>query len=422
MSHFAPLGLIELLAGIENGLSPATSIARAMERIEAVDGGIGAFATLAPPESLGAAAKASGPLAGVPLGIKDIFDTADMATAYGSPIHAGFRPSSDAVLVAMARAAGAAVMGKTVTTEFAFLQPAATGNPAAPGHTPGGSSSGSAAAVAAGMVAGAFGSQTAGSVIRPAAFCGVAGFKPSFRLLPTVGMKCSAWTLDTAGLFAATVADVAMLAERLSGRPLSVRQDAVPALRLGLYRSAVDGRIEPAMREAWETAARLAERAGARLVEIEEPAALARARQAQETIQFYESALSLTHERRLHADELSPRLREALEKGAAIEPAAYDEARRTARQARRAVTALFGEVDALLAPSALGPAPASLASTGDPVMNRLWTLTGNPCVSVPGLRASDGRPLGLSVVARFGRDGQALALASWLEGLLSRPK
>lgn len=418
MTRFTPFGLIETLREIEDGFAPADAIARSRERIEALDGGIRAFTALAPPESLDAAKQAKGPLAGIPLAFKDIFDTADMGTEYGSPIYAGHRPASDAPLVTFARARGAAVMGKTATTEFAFLNPTLTRNPAAPGHTPGGSSSGSAAAVAAGMVAGAFGSQTAGSVIRPASFCGVAGYKPSFRLLPTVGMKPFAWTLDTVGLFAAGVKDAAMLAALLTGRPLAVEE--TPAhVRVGLYHSHLDDQLHPAMREAWQRAAGLLERAGATLTDIREPFALARAHGAQARIQLYEGAISLAHERQVHAGDLSPRLREALDEGAAIPPSAYDDDRRTARRARRAATSLFEDVDILLAPSALGPAPEGLECTGDPAMNRLWTLTGNPCVNVPGLETG-GLPLGLSVIGRFGQDARTLACGDWLEGMMRR--
>ncbi|GGD20873.1 amidase [Aureimonas glaciei] len=414
-----PIRLTALLADIDSGaVTPQASIAAAREAIDASDEALGAFVRLAPETSLAAALAATGPLRGVPFGVKDIFDTADMATEYGSPLYAGHRPWADAALVAMARRQGATILGKTATTEFAHMRPAATRNPHDLAHTPGGSSSGSAAAVAAGMVAGAFGSQTAGSVIRPAAFCGVAGYKPSFRLLPTVGMKTYAWSLDTAGLFAVGVADVALLTALLTGRNLAVAAVPLGSLRIGLYRSAVDAALTPEMREALATAARLLESAGAVLTDLAEPAALAEAREAQRVVQDFEGALALGHEHRTHRDGLSPALGAALDAGAATTPDAYDAARRRARHGRKAATALFDTVDALLVPSALGAAPRSLETTGDPVMNRLWTLTGNPCVNVPGLTTAAGMPLGVTIVTRFGRDREALAIAAHLEALL----
>lgn len=412
----APRSLLALLRDVEAGrTTPARAVAAARERAGALNGTLHAFARLADPA---APPPAGGPLAGVSLGVKDIFDTADMATEHGSPIYRGFRPRADAPLVASARLAGASVLGKTATTEFAFLQPSETRNPHDPARTPGGSSSGSAAAVAAGLVEGAFGTQTAGSVIRPAAFCGVAGFKPSFRLLPMAGAKPFAPTLDTAGLFAAGVADVAHLAAVLSRRADLAAGEAPSRLRVGLYRSRIDDLADPAMRDAWERAARLWERAGAMLIDIAETDALHEARRAQPTLQLFEGALSLLHERTHHSALLSPLLREALDEGAAIEPAAYDEARRRARRGRREATMLFERCDVLLAPSAPGAAPRTLASTGDPAFNRLWTLTGNPCVNVPGALDTEGMPLGLTVVARFGRDALALRAAERLESLL----
>ena len=220
------LSALELARRIEAGaLSPRAVVELCAEAVATHESEIGAFAAL----ELDAARRrveqqqlALLPLRGLPVGIKDIFDTADLPTAYGSAIYAGHRPKADAAMVMLIRRAGGLVLGKTVTTEFASLEPAGTRNPRNPAHTPGGSSSGSAAAVAAGMVPLALGSQTGGSVIRPAAFCGVAGFKPSYRLLPTVGMKCFSWSLDTVGLFGASVPDVAFAAAAMSGRDLRV--------------------------------------------------------------------------------------------------------------------------------------------------------------------------------------------------------
>ena len=372
--------------------------------------------------ALAAAAKATGPLAGIAVGVKDIFDTHDMPTEFGSPIYAGNRPASDAAMVAMMRAKGAIVAGKTVTTEFAFRDPAGTRNPRNLAHSPGGSSSGSAAAVAAGMVPAAVGTQTGGSVIRPAAYCGVAGYKPSFRLVPMVGVKPFSWSLDTAGFFAASVADAAEFAARLTGRPLAVEAVDPCALRIGLCRTSVWKKASADMRAAVELAAGRAAKAGATVVEIDEPEALAAAREAHLALQNFEAAMALAFEYEHHGKRLSKALRKALKQGLETTPEAYDETRRIARRARRETGALFETVDVLLTPSATGAAPKGLSSTGSPLFNKLWTLTGNPCVNMPGVTDAAGLPLGVQVLARFGRDRTALSAASWLEALLASTK
>ena len=406
-----------ILKAIEDRrMTAVDAIDAARRRIAAGDSEIGAFVCLAEDD---ARQSTEAPLAGISIGVKDIFDTHDMPTEMGSPLYEGHRPRFDAALVAMARSAGATIIGKTVTTELASIDPKDTRNPVAPSHTPGGSSSGSAAAVAAGFVSAAFGSQTGGSVIRPASFCGIAGFKPSFRLLPTVGMKTFSWSLDTAGVFAASVADLALLAERITGRPLTSLSAAdANGLRIGLYRAKVDDHLDHEMTKAIGAAARLLERAGARIVDLAEPAALSEGRDSHGTIQGFEAARALMHEHVSGGDRLGPKLRAILDEGATVEPDAYDGARRCARLARKAATSLFETVDALLVPSASGPPPAGLASTGDPTMAKLWTLTGNPVVNVPGLTTSAGLPLGVSIVTRFGRDREALTIADCLERLI----
>lgn len=409
------LSVSRILRDIAAGRDTAeAAVARSRALIENGDGALKAFVALAPDGPVAT----QGPLAGIAVGVKDIFDTFDMPTAYGSPIHEGYRPAADAAVCAMLRARGAHVIGKTATTEFAFLQPAATLNPRDPAHTPGGSSSGSAAAVAAGMIPAAIGTQTGGSVIRPAAFCGVTGYKPSFRLFPATGMKTFAWSLDTVGFFAASVEDVALFCALLSRRDLAA--DPLPAPpRIGLYRSSAWDEASDAMRDAVMRAATLAENAGATVREIAEPEALARGRDVHATIQNYEAALALGDEHTRHRDALSAMLLAALDDGRATEPPVYDDARRVARHARRAATGLFDSVDVLLTPSAPGAAPRDRGQTGSPLFNRLWTLTGNPAVNVPGLADAAGMPLGVQIVARFGRDKQALQAARWLERLLA---
>ncbi|WP_346906644.1 amidase [uncultured Roseibium sp.] len=404
----------KIIADIAAGRdTPAAAVARSRAKIGERDGDIHAFEALAPE---GAPIAKEGPLAGIAVGVKDIFDTYDMPTRYGSPIYEGFRPRADAPIVAMARARGAHIVGKTVTTELAFLDPAKTVNPHDPAHSPGGSSSGSAAAVAAGMIPAAIGTQTGGSVIRPAAFCGIAGYKPSFRLFPTGGMKTFAWTLDTTGFFAASVADVALFAALLGRRDLAADPVATPP-RIGLYRSGIDSEASVEMRDAVTRAAEIAERAGATVFEVAEPDQIRRGREVHAAVQGYEAAISLAHDLAFHANELSDILRETLEEGRSIPPHVYDEARRAARHARKAATGLFDDIDVLLAPSAPGAGPLrSLGTTGSALFNKAWTLTGNPCVNVPGLADAAGMPLGIQLIGRFGRDKQTLQAGHWLEG------
>ena len=391
------LSALELVRQIETGaLTPRAVIDRCADAIAKRDGEIGAFVALDIEAARERAERlATLPLRGLPIGVKDIYDTADLPTQYGSAIYAGHRPKADAAMVALIRRAGGVVIGKTVSTEFASLQPAGTRNPHNLAHTPGGSSSGSAAAVAAGMVPIALGSQTGGSVIRPAAYCGVVGFKPSFRLMPTIGMKCFSWSLDTVGLFAAGVADAAFAAALISGRDLRIDGTEPTAPRIALVRSQSWPEASASMQDAIARAARAAEAAGAKITEVELPPIFETATQAHGTIQDHEAYQALADEIDRHRDRLGPILREQLDNAAAITPAAYDDARRLARQARRALVDFMEGIDVLLTPSAPGAAPHGLGSTGKPTFNRLWTLLGTPCINVPGLLDSAGLPLGV---------------------------
>ena len=360
-----------------------------------------------------------GALAGVSIGVKDIFDTRDMPTGYGSPIYDGHQPVADASLVSMLKVAGAVIAGKTVTTEFAWFQPGPTRNPHNPEHTPGGSSSGSAAGVAAGFFAAAIGSQTGGSIIRPSAFCGVAGYKPSFRLFPTIGMKHFSWSLDTVGFFAAGAADAAFVASACSGRDLLVDEHEKAAPRIGVYRSNIDNQIDEDMVAALDRAASLSGKAGAAVVIIDAPFEVEIARSAHGPVQDFEAHLALVDELTHSPHKLSRKLYNHLAQAATITPQTYDNARRTANRARKACHSLFDDCDVLLMPSAPGAAPETLASTGDSVFNRLWTLMGLPCVNVPGVVGGNGLPLGLQIVAPFGGDKSALQAAHWLETVIA---
>jgi Asp-tRNA(Asn)/Glu-tRNA(Gln) amidotransferase A subunit family amidase len=362
-----------------------------------------------------------GPLHGIPIAVKDLIDTVDMPTAYGSPIYRGHRPAADASCVALARAAGAIVLGKTVTTEFATFTPGKTANPRNPAHTPGGSSSGSAAAVADGMVPFAFGTQTAGSVIRPGAFCGCIAYKPSFGLINRAGAKPLADSLDTVGVFARSVEDAAFFAGILSERP-ALRHLAVPqqAPRFGLYRTPVWDEAEPATAAALDAARAALERAGAIVTDLAVAPEHQGLTEAQDTIMWFESVRALAHERLEHSAEISPRLAQMIDAGMAIGADVYDQAQARAREARAGLDAFFGPCDAILVPAAPGEAPAGLGNTGNPIFNRMWTLLGVPCAALPARWSGSGLPTGVQLVGRVHDDARLMACAAFLEQSLAR--
>src|SRR5215467_14260976 len=418
------LPALDLAARLEAGkLTPRAVVEMCAEAIAAREKDIGAFATL----DLDGARRATEdswlatlPLRGLPVAFKDIFDTADLPTQYGSPVYADHRPVADATAVVMTRQAGGIVLGKTVTTQFASLVPSATRNPRNLAHTPGGSSAGSAAAVAAGMVPVAFGTQTAGSVIRPAAFCGVAAFKPSYRLIPMVGVKDVAWHLDTAGLFGAGVADVTFAAAVILQRELRVDGKSPAAPRIAVARTHLWPKASPAMQQAVESAARIAAAAGAQVADLALPPIVEEAYEAQFTIQDYENIRSLAFEYDRHRDRIDPLLRTQLDRAVAISADEYDAARRLASRARQLLADAMAGHDVILTPSAPGVAPPGFATTGDPMFNRLWTLMGAPCINVAGINDDDGLPLGIQIVGRFGRDHAALEAALFVERAIAK--
>jgi Asp-tRNA(Asn)/Glu-tRNA(Gln) amidotransferase A subunit family amidase len=414
------LSLLDLLRRMDAGdLTPAASLRAAHEAIAAGDQEIEAFVHV----DGAARASSEGPLRGIAVGVKDIIDSANMPTEMGSPLYAGWRPKADAPVVMALKKAGATPVGKTATTAFAFLDPAPTRNPRNRVHTPGGSSAGSAAAVAAGMVPLAVGTQTGGSVIRPASYCGVAAIKPSFRLIPTVGVKTFSWALDTVGLFAAGVADVAYALAAVTGRAdLRVDGRTADAPRIGVVTQDFAGDPEPDSAAALEEAARRAGRTGATVRRIALPAVFAEAWSAHPNIQDYEARQSLSWEYARHRDALPPLLRQVLDEAQAITAESYDDGRRAAHHARGALDHVFADVDVLLTFSAPGAAPKGLGSTGSARFNRLWTLMGNPCVTVPGLDNGSGLPVGVQVIAPFGRDARALLAARFIEEVLATPR
>ena len=409
------ISLADLQRRIDAGdFSADAAIAQSRDAIAAHEKSVGAFVCHDP----NVRAQGAGPLRGIAVGIKDIMDTQDFPTEMGSPIYRGFRSRGDAAVVMLLKQAGASIIGKTTTTAFASLDPTPTLNPRNHGHTPGGSSSGSAAAVAAGMIPLALGTQTGGSVIRPASFCGVAAIKPSYRLLPTVGVKCYSWTLDTVGLFAAGVDDVARGLSAMTGRPELLLPTTIPTPRIGIVTQDFAGAPDASGGEALQVATRAAERAGASVRALALPEIVAEAWRIHAVVQEFEAHQALAWEYREHHDEIAPILRARLDESRGMTPAAYDEAMAIAVRARQALAKVFEDVDVLLTLSAPGAAPKGLGSTGDARYNRLWTLMGVPCVNIPTLIADGGLPVGVQVIARYGADAEALAAARFVEQAL----
>ena len=399
-----------------------------LDRIRAREPVVGAWHHLDREAALAAArhcdrSPPEGPLHGIPIAVKDLIDTWDMPTGYGSSIYEGHRPSADAACVALARASGAIVIGKTVTTEFACFTAGKTANPRNLAHTPGGSSSGSAAAIADGMVPLALGTQTAGSIIRPAAYCGVVGFKPSFGMIQRAGVKSLADSLDTVGTMARNVADAAFFAGILGGRP-GLREVAMPAAppRFGLYPTPMWEEREPETEAALDHARAALERAGAQVAEIAVPPEHRRLTAAQETIMGFELVRGLVDERLRHKAELSPRLAQLLDAGMSVGADAYEAACAETAAARAGLDEFFGSCDVILAPAAPGEAPAGLFYTGDPVFNRMWTLLGVPCVTMPAIWGVSGLPTGIQLIGRPGRDAPLMAAALFAERALAEAR
>ena len=360
----------------------------------------------------------AGLLGGVPIGVKDVIDTADMPTQHGSPIYRGNRPFADAACVALIRAAGGVILGKTVTTEFANRDPRETVHPLNPAHTPGGSSSGSAAAVADFQVPVGLGTQTGGSTIRPAAFCGVIGYKPSFGEFSRVGIKMQCHNLDTLGVICRSLEDVALMRAVLTAQDRHRVDRASNAPRVGFCRTPQWDRADGDTQALLErTAAKLAG-AGAAVQDVAlTPADIL---DHHRRIFEFEAARNYAHEYEVHGDKLSAALRDGLlTPGRALPLSAYIDAIETAEVFRRNLDDLFGEFDVLLAPSAVGEAPEGLGSTGDARFNAIWTLAWTPCLTLPAGTGRKGLPLGIQLIGpRFG-DEALLDAAAWVEARLN---
>lgn len=409
------ISLADQLRRIEQGaLTPEGALAESLAAIDAQEKTIKAFVTRAKNPK----AKTKGPLRGIAVGIKDIIDTADMPTEMGAAIYRGNQPRADAPVVMLLKQAGATVVGKTTTTAFAANDPTPTLNPRNHGHTPGGSSSGSAAAVGAGMLPLAVGTQTGGSVIRPASFCGVAAIKPSYRLLPPVGVKCFSWTLDTVGLFAAGVEDVAIALAAITGRS-ELNAPELKSPRIGVVTQDFAGPTETGGAEALQVAARAAAKAGASVRELKIPEIVAEAWRIHNVVQQFEAHQAFAWEYGENYDAMPPLLRRRLDDSRHYTAADYEAARIVAAKARAALSEILKDVDVLLALSAPGIAPKGLDSTGDPRFNQLWTLLGTPCVNVPAYVADGGLPVGVQAITDYGADAKAIAAARFIERALN---
>lgn len=437
MRDLTALPASEALEAVRRGeLDSATLTQACLDRIREDEPRVQAWTFLDPEYALAQArsrdreqaeGRSLGPLHGIPVGIKDIFDTADMPTENGTVLHAGRRPAADAMSVALLRAAGAVILGKTVTTELAVFYPGKTRNPHDPTRTPGGSSSGSAAAVAAAMVPLAIGSQTNGSVIRPAAYCGAIGYKPTQGLISQVGDLLQSHHLDHVGVFARTLTDAALLGETLmvyDARDPNMRPAARPALqatlatkpptppRLAFVRTPFWDRADADTQSRFEA---LATRLGSHVEPAELPAEFAHAADIHRTIMEADFAVSFAAEYERGRDRLSPILREMIERGQRTTAAEYRRALEAVPPLRRALQARFGTFDAILTPATTGEAPG-LDSTGSPIFCTIWTLCGQPALTLPLLTGAQGLPLGVQLVGARQDDARLFRTARWLWG------
>ncbi|WP_270933104.1 amidase [Falsiroseomonas oryzae] len=426
MTDLADLTATTLLRCIQAGeISAAEVMEACLDRIAAREPALRAFAHLdadAARRSARAAdaAPAGGRLRGLPLAVKDILDVAGMPTGNNSPIWEGWRPRADAACVALARGEGAVMIGKTVTTEFATRQPGPTANPHNPAFTPGGSSSGSAAGVAAGFFPLAFGTQTAGSILRPAAYCGVVGYMPTHGLIHRAGMKVMSEELDTIGAIARSVADCALLVSAVAGIDLGdPERRAGRAPRLLLCLGPAAQMAQPETLALMERAASAARRAGAEVVAREMPPEVAAAHAAHPIVMNGEGSQALAWELANHSEQLSDVLRTRLLEARARPAEVLAAARAAFRTARAAFPAVIEGFDAILTPSTAGEPPEGLGWTGDPAFNSLWTALHLPCVTVPAGTGPRGLPLGAQLVGPHGGDRALLGWAEWLRSVLA---
>ena len=406
-------------------ISPEDLVSACLARIEAREDAVGAWQFIDPDKAIADARQrdretARGLLHGIPIGVKDIIETADMPTTHGSKIYADHLSASDASCVALAREAGAVILGKTVTTEFAAITPGKTKNPHDPTRIPGGSSSGSAAAVADFHVPIALGTQTIGSIIRPATYCGAVGYKPTFGTFSFAGIKRQAESMDTLGFMTRTVDDIGLFAAVLLGQDnaFEIAPPASPP-RIGVCRSPHWPKAEASTIAVMNRSIALLEGSGAALDDVELSANFDAVLDAQWTILLFESARVLAFERTRHRDLISDRLLELLDQGMAVPYPDYVAALDLARRCRAEIAPVFERYDALLTPSAAGEAPIGIQTPSDLLFQRLWTVLHLPCLTLPGFTGEAGLPVGVQLVGGHGDDAKLLRVARWVEELIS---
>jgi amidase len=399
-----------------------------LARIAARDGVVKAWVNFDPELALAQARALDrgpnvGPLHGVPIGVKDIIDTFDMPTEFGSPIYRGHRPPADAACVALLRRAGAVIFGKTATCEFAGMAPAETTNPHNPAHTPGGSSSGSAAAVADHMVPAALGTQTGGSVLRPSSYCGIFGYKPTYNTFNKAGVKPAAESIDTIGWLARSLEDIELLTAVLRMLAPESPRTLGSAPRIGLCRTEMWDTAQPDAKAAVEGAATALGKAGATVREVRLPDAFTGLRViARETINCYERAACMAFEWDHHRDRLSPQMRRYIETGQKTTWQDYVAAWRRIEECRALLPAVFAGLDLLLAPCVQGEAPQGLATTGDPTMQAIWTALHTPTMTLPTHRGPNNLPVGIQLVAQRYDDDRLFACARWIWQRIGSPE
>jgi Asp-tRNA(Asn)/Glu-tRNA(Gln) amidotransferase A subunit family amidase len=403
----------------EKTLTSETLVRSCLERIAARDAEVRAWTHIDPAYAIAQAREldkrpAMGPLHGLPFGVKDMIDTADMPTTYNSPLYQGHRPAKDAGCVAVVRLSGALILGKTDTVEFAAGgRKALTRNPHNLAHTPGGSSSGSGAAVASYMTPLAFGTQTGGSHIRPASFNGIYGLKPTWGAVTREGAKLLSAMCDTIGWFGRSVADLALVAEAFRLRDLAAQKPvSVKGLKVAVCKTPYWNQAEPAAQDALATAAARLQKAGAQIEELELPARFGSLYEAQMTLTYGEGGPAFLPELLMHGDRLHAEFRDMADNKRAVTGAMMVEAYDVAADCRKAFDALFNGFDVVLTPSAPGEAPAGLHTTGDWVFNGMWTVMHMPCLAIPCITGLNGLPVGIQIVGPRYSDARLLKIAS----------
>lgn len=404
----------------QGSLKPSALMHTFVERIREREPLVGAFECLDLERAMGQARAldrqpASGLLFGLPIGVKDLIDTIEFPASYGSPIYAGHQPAWDAPCVVQTKIQGGIIIGKTVTTEFAAFHPGKTVNPHHPAHTPGGSSSGSAASVADGMIPMAFGTQTVASIYRPASFCGVVGFKPTFGLINRCGVKQLSDSLDTIGVLTHDVRDAALFAAAAAHRPDLVISgaEAINSPSIGVFRTAEWEMAEPYVREQLERYAASLSGRGARVIDIAIPPIFSDLVSAQTDLMIAETALALSYEYHQHRDKLSARLIEVIESGLQVTPERLVQAQRIITAARAEIDCIFSGIDVLIAPAVRTEAPVGIASTGDPLFGRVWSALGNPGIVLPNGKGPKGLPVGILMTGPSREDKKLLQIAHW---------